>query len=189
MGFVIEDGRGTGRTVGVDENGLLGVRAVTQSIEHSVNHEQGLAFNIVFNQTPGTTDACILYLENTSERDIVIEGVLLSLAGATEIYTKLNDKGSRNAPTDIVPVNLNAGSGNVATGTFEQGSDLAGGSATLSGGKECCRGVFRGAISSTFFNFSQDIIIPKGATFSVYSTAAVEIDATMPFNYHDRIGR
>ena len=43
MGFIIEDGRGSGRKATVDENGLLGVRAISQSIEHSINHNQSEA--------------------------------------------------------------------------------------------------------------------------------------------------
>jgi hypothetical protein len=185
MGFMLEDGRGTGTKASVDVNGFLGVRAISQSIEHSINHFFGLAFNVLFTQTPAGTDDCVFYMENTSDTDISIEGLIISVDGATNVSVYINDKGTRNAATDLVPANLNGGSGNIATGNFEQGSDLAGGSSTLTGGKLVEKFVLRAASDSKTINFEQDIILPKGATLTIYSSAVVEIICTVPFNYHD----
>lgn len=186
--MMIEDGTGTGRKALVDDNNLLGVRAVTQSIEHTINHAVGQAYNVYLDQAVGVTDGCFFYMENTSEDDIVVESSTISVSGATEIYIVYNDKGSRNQPSELTPANLNAGSGNLADGIFEKGSDLGGGAATLSGGYEVKRAIFLGATSTVTLGFDQDLIIPKGTTLTIYSSAAITVKGAFNFNYHTRIG-
>ena len=114
-----------------------------------------------------------------------MEGIYISLAGACEVYMKLNSDGTRNAASAITPVNLNGGSGLTADGTFETGVDLAGGAATLTNGTEVGRGIFRAATNTQFFNFDQDIIIPKNKTFTLWSSASVKVDGILSLNFHE----
>jgi hypothetical protein len=150
-----------------------------------VNHHHGTAYNCVIAVTPAGADDCFFYMKNTSDTDITVEGIYISVAGAAEIYMQLNADGTRNAASTLTPVNLNAGSGFTAEGTFETGTDLAGGAATLAGGTECGRGVFRAATNTQFFNFDQDIIIPKNKTLTFWSSASVAVDMMLSINYHD----
>jgi hypothetical protein len=100
---------------------------------------------------------------------------------------QVGDKGSRNAATNVIPINANAGSGLSADGVFEIGVDLDGGSATLSGGNEIAMYKFGSATSKTeSFNFAQDVILPKNETMTIWcNTSTVTVYVTIPFNYHD----
>ena len=170
----------------VTEGGRLKTLAVTATTEHHAC-EEGQAYHLLFDQAPTAGDDCIIYIHNEDEQDMCIEGIWLSPSGATEIYIQLGDTGTRNAATDVVPVNCNAGSGNTADGTFEVGADLDGGAATLDGGAEVERHVFRAAANSTYFNFEQDIFIPKNSALTIWSSAIVTINGTIVFNYHEDI--
>ena len=185
--MIIKDGL-TGNTARVNDNGRLETAAVVLTGEHAANHINGLAYSITFSQSPTAADDAIFYMENTSEKDMVVEGFELSIINATaddSLYIKLNDAGTRNSATAITPVNLNAGSGNSADGTFENGADLDGGAATLTGGSEIYRYVIAGAtdVVAKSINFSQDIILPKNKTLTMWvggsatGTYYVSVDA------------
>ena len=184
MGFKIQDGTGSGDTAAVSSENRLETLAVTATSEHHANHAHGHAHNLLFDQAPTAGDDCIIYIQNTEDMDMCIEGIWLSVSGACEVYFQLNDTGTRNAATDVVPPNLNAGSGHIADGVFEVGADLDGGAATLAGGIEFQRLVFRAATDSAMWNFEQDIIVPKNATFTIWVSAVITVNGTVVFNYH-----
>ena len=192
MGLIIEGGEGSGYSAGVDEENRLKTLAITRSMEHHCNQEHGDAYSIPFSQSPTAADDCIFYMKNTSDTDMVIEGITL---GATDtgvadtIYFKLGDSGTRSGETDLTPVNLNTGSGKSADGDFEQGADLTAG--TLTGGTEFERlTVGNGATAdliSRNFNFPQDVIIPKNGVFTIYigGSAGGTFYITVNMHYHD----
>ena len=182
----IEDGKGRGHRAAVNEDNRALTEAVQSSIEHFVNHAKGEAYQLPFEQSPTAGNDCIFYMSNDDQtNDISIEGFVLSVDQACELYFQLNDKGTRNAATAIVPINVNAGSGKSAVGTFEQGADLDGGAATLDGGAEFTRIIFRAASNSAYWNFEQDIILPRNATLTLWcSNAAATVNASAIFNYH-----
>lgn len=174
-----------GNSAAVNSDNMLQTLAIVSTIEHYINHSKGLAFNILFSQSPAANDNCILYMENESEKDMVLEGMHMSVNVACEVYIRINNVGTRNNPTSITPVNLNLGSGKPAVGVFEHGSDLSGGAATLSSGTIAERFVFVGATTSLFTNFEQDLIVPKNRALTVWcSNSAATVTATVPFNYH-----
>jgi hypothetical protein len=186
MGLQIEDGIGRGYSVEVTPGNALRIRGSTGSFEHAANHTDGVAFNTLFSQTLGGTDDCIYYMLNSDDKDLVVEGVTLYVSGACEIYFKIDASGTRNSASAITPANLSAGSGKSAQGTFEQGADLAGGAATLSGGTEFERLYFTGAAASSHHNFEQDVILQTNHTLTIWSaTNAVSVAGTVVFNYHD----
>ena len=192
MGFQIEDGQGTSRTAGVDDENRLKTLAITRSMEHASNQKHGTAYNVVFSQKPKAADDCIFYMKNTDDTDMVLEGLTIGVtdAGANEsIYFKLGDSGTRDSATDIVPSNLNSGSGNKADGDFEKGEDLTAG--TLDGGTEFERIVLAAAaatdkVSSTF-NFNQDVVLKKNGVFTIYigGSFAGTYYLTVNIHYHD----
>jgi len=190
--MLIEDGKGRGNSVAVSSENKLAVEAVSSSIEHHVNHHNGDAYNLVFSQSPTAAGDCIFYMVNEAESDLVIEGFTLSVVDCTandSLYCQISDTGTRNGATDITPVNLNSGSGKSAEGTFEKGADLDGGAATLAGGSEFERIVFSGItdVSALQFNFTQDVIVPKNRTFTMWvgGSATGTYYVTLHFNYHD----
>jgi len=184
--MLIEDGRGSGRRVEVDPENMLRVLATMQTLERHTNQEHGQAYHAPFDKAPTANDDCIFYLQNLSDTDLIVEGFWLSVSAVCELYFKLNAIGTRNAAAAITPVNVNAKSGNEADCTCEQGVDLDGGAAELTGGTEVERYVFRAAGDSEFFNFEQDIVLGKNDTLTVWgSIAAAVANGTAVINFHD----
>jgi len=188
----IEDGHGSGNKARVVEGNKLYTKAVTVSVEHETNHDEGLAFSVPFSQSPTAADDCIFYMINSADEDLIVEGVTCGVINCTAddtLYFKLGDAGTRNAASDLTPVNNNAGSGNAAQGTWEQGADLDGGAATLTGGTEFDRLVMAGVTdkTSSHYNFEQDIILTKNNTMTAWvgGSATGTWYLTFHFNYHD----
>ena len=150
-----------------------------------------MAFNIIFQQTPtyedpssDTGDICFLYLKNTDNLDICLEGIKLRLGGTgqSEIIKVLgHTTGDPVGGNTITPANLNLGSGKEADGTFQAGSEITG----LSGGTELHRIYIGSSDTSETFNFGQDIIVSKNNIITLWATNLnVEIDIVLLFNYH-----
>ena len=190
--MLIEDGTGSGRTARVNDENRLQTSTITSSLEHAINHEKGLAFNVLFQQTPtyldpSTTDSgdvCIFYMKNTSETTIVLEGIDLRLAGTSQttiIKVIGKDSGTPVGGTTITPANLNLGSGKTADGTFLGGDQITG----LSGGTELLKVYIESSNVTLSYNFEQDIIVPKNNIITIYSSEVdTEVDAMIIFNYH-----
>lgn len=185
--MIILGGRGTGYSAGVNHENRLMVEGVSSSIEHHVNHHGAVAFNALFVvTTDAAADMCFFYLKNSAEKDLVIEGMTLSIDKATNITVELGNIGDPDSGTAITPVNLHVGSGNVAEGTFEYGDDLGNAGATLTGGAVCERFAFTAARQSSYINFEQDIIVRKNAVVTMWTSAATTtVTGTVIFNYHN----
>jgi len=194
MGLIIEDGHGTGKTMRIVEGDKAFVKAVTTTEEQEINHDHGDAYHLVVSQSPTAADDAICYIENSSDVDMIIEGITIAAVNATaddSIYFKLGDVGTRNSGSAVTPVNTNSGSGKTATGTFEKGADLDGGSATLTGGAEVDRLVLAGETDqiSAYYNFQHDFILPKNKTLTTWigGSATGTWSLTFVFNYHDKV--
>lgn len=190
--MLIEDGTGSGKTVAVNEKNRLKTATVQSSIEHTTNHEEGLAFNLILQQTPtyddpsnNTEDICIGYIKNTNELDMCLEGIHFRLNGtgqSTVMKIKGNDSGTPVGGTTNTPANLNLGSGNIADGIFLTGHDITG----LSGGTVIEKIYISSSDTTSTFNFSQDIIVSKNKIVTIYSSnEGTEIDIMLIFNYHN----
>jgi len=177
----IEDGGGSGRRATVDIEQRLDVHAVTATAEHSVNHNDGEAYHLLFAQTPTAANDCFLYMKNNSNnKDICIEGIWFRVASAEQIVMKMGDTGTTSGGSAATPANLNAGCGKVADGTFETGNDITG----LSGGVTIEK-YWLANTATQHYNFEQDIIIPKNGVFTMCAaTGAVAVAGTVVFNFH-----
>ena len=177
----IEGGTGNGYLAKVSKENKLEVSSVTASVEHHTNHKHGTAFNMLFSATPTGAGDCFLYVKNTSEEDMCIEGFTLHLVASEYIEFKLGDSGTATGGSTVTPANLNSSSGNIATGTFENGNDITG----LSGGTTVDRIYHATSAGSTSYNFEQDIILPKNGVFTMYcETGTTAINGVINFNYH-----
>lgn len=190
MGIQIEDGGGTGRTVKVNSEGQMSTLSSIVTAEHEANHEHGLSFNALFAATPAGADDVIFYLKNTSDKDMVIEGVWWQTPSAEQVYYKLGDivgtAGGASSET-ITPANLNAGSGNIAdviclSRTADAAVDITG----VSGGTTIQK-LWLTSAATVNFNAEQDIIIPKNQVFTIYCVAgSVALRGTVVFYFIDR---
>ncbi len=62
---ILKDGTGRGYLAGVQSENRLMVEAITYSGEHHANHDEGLAFNMIFDVTPTAAGDCFLYMKNS----------------------------------------------------------------------------------------------------------------------------
>ena len=114
MGLMIEDGSGRGYQVKVDSKNRLYVYSITESLEHHTNIIHGESYNLLFSQTPTGAGDCFLYMKNTNDEDIILEGIVLNTATDEIIEIKISDVGTALGGVDITPANLNGGSNNQA---------------------------------------------------------------------------
>ena len=182
MGFVIDDGTGSGGgSAQVKENKLL-VSAVVSSQEHYANHNQGRAYSVVFAATPATANDCFFYMKNTdSTYALSIEGLWLKLAANEYLDLKVGDHGTPVGGTVITPTNLNTGSGLLASGTFQYGTGLTG----LSSGITSHRIYHASSLGSVYHDFPQDIVLGSNGVLTMYAqTGGTEVACTFEINYH-----
>lgn len=182
MGLQIEDGTGKGYLASVNDNNQLRVSAVTSTIEHYANHNQGRAYNLNFSVTPTSAGCCFLYMKNTdSEREISIEGVYIMTEADDYIDFKFDDVGTPSNGTVITPVNLNTRSGNVAIGSFQSGNQIK----SLSGSVLVQRLYHANSAASVYTNFEQDIVLDTNGVLTAYiGTGGSFLYGTVVFNYH-----
>ena len=182
MGLRIEDGKGSGRNAGVDSDNRLSVNAITQTTEHHANHIGGKAYALNFDAVPSNAGDCFLYMKNTDEDDMTIEGMNLWLATSEYIDVKIGDEGTPAGGGAITPVNLNSSSGKTADGTFQDGADITG----LSGGALAYRIYHANSAGSTAYNFEQDIILKKNGVLTAYcQTGTTALAGFVDLNYHE----
>ena len=121
MPDTIRDGLGRGYLAGVNSENRLITESITYSGEHHANHDEGQAFNMVFDTTPTAAGDCFLYMKNSNPIDIVIEGLWLRVASAEQITMEFGNTGTPGGTTSsIIPTNLNAGANNVALECLNQ---------------------------------------------------------------------
>jgi len=185
----IEGGTGTSYTAGVTDEFKLEADCISSSIEHHANQEHGDAYAVDFAVNPDAAGDCFLYLKNNSEKDMVVEGVWLSMSGADEVQCKIGDTGTavKTNGADVTPVNLNAGSGSVAdclcySETADGAVDITG----LSGGSTFQTLHVVAAADSKYFNFEADVVIPKNSTLTLYAVGGdVLIRGSVIMFFHD----
>lgn len=177
----IEDGTGEGFAAKVNEENQLLTECVTVTAESHTNRHEAEAYHVLFDNTPDGAGDCFFYMKNLDDIDIIIEGVWFRVASTEKVQIKLGDVGTLIGGTTITPVNCNAGSGNVADGTFCHSSDMTG----LSGGN-IVETYWLGSTESKHYNFEQDIVLPKNSVYTMYAvTGDVPVSGTVVFNYHD----
>jgi len=182
MGLVIEGGTGNGYAAAVTSDNKLAIEGPTDSREHHTNHADGLAFNLMFSATPTNGDNPFLYVKNTSDDDLVIEGFTLHEVGSEYFDFKLGDTGTPTGGTTITPANLNSGSGNIATGTFENAVAIT----ALTGGTTIQRIYHLTSVGETLYNFEQDVILKPNGVLTVYAqTGGTALAGVLIFNYHN----
>lgn len=191
--MIINGGTGNGFSAKVNSDNMLYTRAVTESIEHHINHDHGRAFCASFNQSPTAANDCFFWIQNTdTDRDLIIEGFSMGFKNATavdtEVYFKLGDKGTANAGTDVTPLNLNSEASFTATCTCEQGADLDNAGAGISGGTECMRFLFPlQDEKSAWHNFPMDIALAPNGSLSFWTTdAGATYYINLPIWFTDR---
>lgn len=181
MGLRIEDGQGSGKSVGVNSYNHLKVAAISRSIEHWVNHALGRAHTATFETSASAGGNCIFYIKNNdTSRDLTIEGLHIYASKSCELYCKLNDEGTPTSVTALTPVNLNTGSGISPDVNLYYGTGIGG----LSGGDEMYRIKFIAETATAYYNFEQDIILDNNGVFTIYADTDANFIISVDFHQH-----
>ena len=181
MGLQIEDGTGNGFTAEVNKENKLSTNSVISKQELHVNISEGESFTAMFSVTPTGAGDCFGYIKNGSVNNMVVATLMLRCASDEIIQVKLGDVGIPLNGSDITLVNRNAGSGNVASVTAQQGVDITG----LSGGGVVAGAFIKGGESSLQIEITSGLIVPKNKIISFYvvtGTAAVMVGASVYFH-------
>ena len=179
---IIESGQGKPYYAKVNDENRLEVRAVSESIEHHANVHDSNAFQMVFEVTPSGSDNVFVYIKNTDQDlNMIFEGVSLhASASAEQVEIFLDDTGTPSGGTDIVPVNVNSGSATIATGVFQQGSNITG----LSGGSKIEKIWLEADKATKHFNFNMDVVLVPNATLVLKSvTGGIQLSGMLAFFY------
>jgi hypothetical protein len=182
----------TCRAMNVNDEGRAEISAVTRTAEMHTNQVHGEAYAIPFAVNPDGADDCFFYIKNNSDIDMIIKGVWYTLSDADELYFKVGESGTAVATngTDMTSyiANLNAGSGNIAdvtcySNTADGAVDITG----LSGGRTIDKLWVVAAADNKFFNFEQDVILPKNQTFSIYAVGGdALVRGTVMIHFHNK---
>ena len=184
----IEGGTGNGFRAKVSDENMLLVKSVEVSLKHHLNHEHGRLYSMVFNDVGAAAgaDDTLLYILNSSDKDLLIFCMMIGSDTANTWYTKTDVAATAitgGNVTAVVPTNLNSGSGLAAEGTFltDDGDTML-----LTGGNEAHRWIGEAGISKEI-NLSGDVILKKNDTFGLFKvTAGVDtFVGNIIFGYHD----
>jgi len=184
----ITGGTGNGYAAKVNEENRLYVQSVSVTAKHHANHSEGEAYNVLCAVNPSGAGDCIFYMLNNGEEDIVIEGVWWQTSAAEEVSYNLGDTGTAvaTAGAAVTPVNLNAGSGNLADVTCY--SNTADGAVDITGltAGTTIQSLWLTSAASVWFNAQQDIIVPKNKAFSIYCVGGdTLLRFTVVFHVHN----
>jgi hypothetical protein len=130
MGFQIEDGRGTGQTVGVSATGnRLSVSSRADERIYYVSRDNGDAYSFISIDVPGADGEHNFYIKNTSTtQKLYIKEVTIS--HQTLGTFKINKMSGTATGTSFSGTNLNFLSGNTAAAQLVGNGSVAGATST-----------------------------------------------------------
>ena len=154
----LEDGKGTGNKSEVNSYNKLQVKAQTVTNGHWWNHQE-TAYHAVFTVSGLLPGAAFLYMKNTNEKDMVVEGFRLHThCNAIVKVVKDPTVGTITADTNT-PANVNLGAGSIADGTFN--TAMSGAVSGVTGGTVINRVYYCSGCEGRYINFEMDVIVPK----------------------------
>lgn len=185
--MIINDGKGTGYAAGINAENRLLTSSICATPEHQINHSKGLAFQAYFAVNPAGADDVIFYILNNDNIDIVIEGITINTSAAEEIeYGFCSGTAVATSGASLVPVNLNAGSGNTADITCY--GNTADGAVDITGlTRTRIERIWLAASETTFYyNFEADLILPKNKAFYISAVGGdTLLRGSVLFTFHD----
>ena len=179
----IEDGEGDGNKTQVDKNNKMQVKAVTVSDEHWHNHERETAYHLVFAVSGILPGAAFLYMKNTDDKDIIVEGFRLHAECDAKVKV-VKDPAVGTITADAnTPANVNLGAGLVADGTFN--TAMSGAISGVTGGTVIDRVFYCSGCGDKHINFECDVIVPKNKEIAWFTEccSGCNIAGTVPIYF------
>ena len=183
MATIIQDGTGTGNKLKVDANNRIKVDAITEERAVFNSIEEGNTFIITsdFITAPSGSETGLLYVENTSDKDMLIHHIKLwtgTTSTTSEIRVYRNPTtGTLISSASAADVNnLNFGSANAYEGLAYQGNGV---DATITDGSIIGRHyVGVGNQQMIAFMWNGAMSLPKNKTCAVSVTPQVSLSVT-----------
>lgn len=186
--MLIEDGTGAGYKVKIDDENHMHVESIIASYQYHANHDHGKAYTMdIDSKSVATAADWLLALKNTDDDDLIVTSITLWLPafkdtaiieaylGGTFTYA--------SGGTAVVPCNLNAGSGNSASGSFYVNAGAAN-IATITAGSICGRYIF--TTTPLKWEKGSGWIVPKNQCFMLRSDKDGEaFKGYLSFYYHN----
>ena len=187
--MILDDGTGSGKSAKIDIENKLGTRSVTESEAEHINFANGEAYTLFFpitsdnlNPSAALSSPCILYLKDTSEKNIVITDIRMWAESPEYLDIYFNQIGTPVNGGTITPTNMNLNSGKTADGIFLGADRITG----MSGGALFDRLRVPADNSDHAFIWAETIIIPKNKILTIYAgNGGVPIEASISFYFHD----
>ena len=182
--MIIHGGTGNGYAAKVNAANKLTTFATMQTMINHVSNDEGEAYTLPFTQaTDAGADAIILYIKNTSDKNLVISQIWLSCTAADTLYTKIGMTGTAAGGTVPVPINMNSSSANKAAATVHQHTDITG----LTGGNMTWRSYFTANAISQRIYFDDGFILGRNGVWTLHATTAQAntVQGTLVFFFHD----
>jgi len=180
----IEDGTGDGFKVKIDSESMMEVLAVTISDEHHTNHDHGEAYHVVFAVSGLLPGAAFLYMKNSDDKDMIVEGYRLHTGCDAKIkVVKDPTVGTVNGDANT-PANVNLGAGLTADGTFN--TAYSGAISGITGGTIIDRAFYCSGCGDSNINFEMDVIVPKNKEIAWFNDccSGCNIAGTIPIYFH-----
>lgn len=169
----------TSKGAEVTSRGHLRTHSITLTEERDATHD-GLSFCSFISRTPTAAGDVFYYLKNLSSRDLIVYHLDIQVASAESVEVRRGDTGTPVGGTDLTPANTNAGSGEVADATSQDGVDITG----LSGGVKVCE--LFGAATMSDHAIASGLFVPKNQTMTLYAvTGGVALKVNLWFYFHE----
>jgi len=183
MATIIQDGTGTGNKLKVDANNRMKVDAITEERAVFNSIEEGNTFIISsdFITAPSGSETGLLYVENTSDKDMLIHHIKLwtgttSTTSEVRVYRNPTTGTLISSASAADVNNLNFGSANAYEGLAYQGNGV---DATITDGSIIGRHyVGVGNQQMIAFMWNGAMALPKNKTCAVTVTPQVSLSVT-----------
>ena len=184
---LIDDGTGSGNRAKVDDENNLHTHAVIDTSQYHTNHDHGEAYTMDIDGVVVDGDGYnFVYIKNGQDEDLIITSITfwanqnkddnnIEVWLGHTLTSVLNN-------TSVVPANVNAGSGQAASGDFYV-NDGGGNLTTLAGG--VVAGRFKPTTSVQKWEKKSGWIVPKNQTFTLLTTKDNKFDGYISFYYHN----
>jgi len=177
--MLIDDGAGRGFKAAVSAINMLKTCSVIRTADIYCNQVEGESYSVIIEQTPAGPDDCFCYIQNQSERDLIVSSVNVYVPTDEIISIRLGDSGAPVGGSDNTPGNRQAQCGNIAEAVVETGNDITG----LDGGTEVEKIFIKGGESSKKIGWLSSFYIPKNQVLTMY-TVNGSILVTMNLSMH-----
>jgi len=187
--MLIEDGQGSGRTVGITSEHRIKSECITLSMPEHTNILEGNTYTLFSPITPdganpsaGIESPCFFYFKNTNNINMIITQIRVWAESNEYLDIYFGQEGTPVNGNTATPTNMNLSSGKIADGTFLGGTRITG----MSGGIHFDRLRIPADDQDHTYSWKPGIVIPKNNIITIYAgNGGIATEASITFYYHE----